>query len=430
MMNERKMNLKIIFWGTGNVACKFIKTHTLFMQASDIVGFTDSDENKWGTFFVGYSVICPDVILHKEYDYILILSSYYDEIKKSLVEDYAVSHLKIISIDEAYQIYMRKNHGEENSFHSDFKSEIAGFTFSQYMYERMSEGIDNMFAYLYIKDKFAEIIEKFRIDLECDKTQIQVKALKKDTPIWVCWLQGIENAPDLVKCCINSITANVEGKIHLITYNNYSRYVKIDESILEKHKLGIISKTHFSDILRLALLCEYGGIWIDSTILFIDEGLLDYVYQLPIFMYRIRETLDAGYYDPRLFSNWLIKSEKGHPVVKTVYHILEEWWKTENVTPYFIFHYIMRLVWAVYANSENGTFNYQNRLVLYDNNCQTLIGLLNEKYDEVLWDMIKKVQPLQKLSYKREWKKENSFYEYILKKFGTGITDIKEVEEL
>ena len=37
------------------------------------------------------------------------------------------------------------------------------------------------------------------------------------------------------------------------------------EWLLEKKDKGIITKTHMSDLLRLKLLGQYGGIWLDST---------------------------------------------------------------------------------------------------------------------------------------------------------------------
>lgn len=420
MVNER--NIRIIFWGTGNVACTFVKCHEFFMRMVEVVGFADNDENRWNTFFGDYKVFCPEVLLKEEYDYILILSIYYREIKKGLLDQYRISPIKILSVDEAYQIYVKNIHGVGNGYQFGSEPMLTQLAFSKRIREKMLEGMNNMFAYLYVKDKYAHFIEKFRISLNHDIVRFSPQILKEDTPIWVCWLQGLENAPNIVKCCINSIVANVKGKIQIITYDNYSEYVQIDEIILEKHKMGIISKTHFSDVIRLALLCKHGGIWIDSTILMMDRGLPDYIYQLPIFMHKVRETMDAGYYDPRVFTNWFIKSEKGHPVIKAVYELLENWWKTENETPYCIFHYIVRIVWDAYTdyiNFTDGDFRFQDRLVLYDNNCRILERLLNENYDEILWNILKSEEPLQKLSYKMKPESGKTFYNYIIEHYGS-----------
>lgn len=101
------LDKKIIFWGTGNVAEKFIKNHKAFMQEVQVQGFTDSNKNKWGTTFEGYEIECPEVLLNQNYDYILILSSFFEEIRKMLLEEYLVFSGKVLSIDEAYAMYAK-----------------------------------------------------------------------------------------------------------------------------------------------------------------------------------------------------------------------------------------------------------------------------------------------------------------------------------
>ena len=420
-MLEKMIEVEIIFWGTGNVAKKFVRQHELFMQAVKVIGFTDGDENKWNTFFTQYSVLQPDVLLRQRYDYILILSSYFEEIKKRLVEQYGVSLEKILSIDDAYQMYVRRIHGVENGRKFRPQTLFAESAFTESMHDRALSGANNMLSYLYIQDKYKKFIGRYRNNLKYDMTQYSVQTLKKNTPIWICWLQGREKAPDIVKCCINSIIKNVEGKVHIITYSNYEKYVKISKHILEKHRLGIIDKTHFSDIMRLALLCKYGGIWMDATIFMMDRGLPDYIYKAPMFMYKIGATLDQGYPDPRLFTNWFIKSEKENPILNIAYRLHEEWWKAEKETPYFLFHYIMRLVWSEYQSLSGDRTGF--RLRIYgNNNCQALREILDEKYDEVLWSMIKEDQPLQKLTYKVDFRRGDSFYEYIRERYGTDTS--------
>ena len=48
--------------------------------------------------------------------------------------------------------------------------------------------------------------------------------------IWICWFQGIENAPELVKKCYESIRKNNPDKrIVVITSENISEYVKFPD---------------------------------------------------------------------------------------------------------------------------------------------------------------------------------------------------------
>ena len=84
--------------------------------------------------------------------------------------------------------------------------------------------------------------------------------------IWVCWWQGEEKMPDVVKICYRSIKI-MSGKhpVVLITDYNCKDYVKLPQFIWDKYAAGVISRTHLSDILRFYLLKEYGGIWMDIT---------------------------------------------------------------------------------------------------------------------------------------------------------------------
>lgn len=86
--------------------------------------------------------------------------------------------------------------------------------------------------------------------------------------LWVFWWQGLENAPPLVKKCISSIKANCPPSKTLIILdkNNYMDWLKIDPVIINKVERGFITLTHLSDILRMGLLSNYGGLWIDATI--------------------------------------------------------------------------------------------------------------------------------------------------------------------
>jgi len=100
--------------------------------------------------------------------------------------------------------------------------------------------------------------------------------IKEDSIIWICWWDGEEAMPPLVKTCYNNIK-KYSGKhpVNFISKYNYKEYVSIPEYIIEKLNKNIITITSFSDILRAVLLYEYGGIWIDSTIFVLKEITLD-----------------------------------------------------------------------------------------------------------------------------------------------------------
>ena len=86
--------------------------------------------------------------------------------------------------------------------------------------------------------------------------------------VWVCWFQGMDQAPELVKKCFESLQRNLtDREIILITSDNMCNYVQFPDFILDKWKNGKITHTHMTDLLRLELLVKYGGMWVDATVL-------------------------------------------------------------------------------------------------------------------------------------------------------------------
>ena len=86
--------------------------------------------------------------------------------------------------------------------------------------------------------------------------------------IWWCWLQGFDNTPEIVMACHGSLKSNlIDYEIRIIDSGNWSQYVQLPDYIVERWNKKQIPSALFSDLLRLQLLIEYGGSWIDSTVL-------------------------------------------------------------------------------------------------------------------------------------------------------------------
>ena len=77
--------------------------------------------------------------------------------------------------------------------------------------------------------------------------------------IWILWLQGWGEAPELVKKVAGSWEKlNPEWTVIKLDENKLSQYVTVKK---------VESKQAYSDIIRLALLAKYGGVWADATML-------------------------------------------------------------------------------------------------------------------------------------------------------------------
>ncbi|MCR5298054.1 MAG: capsular polysaccharide synthesis protein [Paludibacteraceae bacterium] len=111
--------------------------------------------------------------------------------------------------------------------------------------------------YSFLNKKYAPLVEKYKN---------RPSKNKEGDTIWTMWWQGEENAPELVKSCINSIRRHTDKKVIVLDKDNYIEYISLPSTILEGVKRKRISLTHLSDIIRCGVLSFYGGFWLDATV--------------------------------------------------------------------------------------------------------------------------------------------------------------------
>lgn len=81
--------------------------------------------------------------------------------------------------------------------------------------------------------------------------------------IWSMWLQGIENAPYIIKHCYHSwLDKNPDWKVIILTNENIPDYLGKEFKLHTQPGVNIVAA---SDIIRLNLLAKYGGVWADAT---------------------------------------------------------------------------------------------------------------------------------------------------------------------
>ena len=230
--------------------------------------------------------------------------------------------------------------------------------------------------------------------------------------VWVCWLQGMENAPEIVKRCLESVKRNMpKYEVRVLTAENMYEYVTLPEYIVRKYKKGIITFTHFSDILRTALLVQHGGIWLDATVLLTDE-LPAQMTDAPIFFLQ-KSKLQSM---PHMGSSWLLVAQKGNTVLRRVLELLSAYWERENkLRDYYLFHLFFYL-----AIAQNTQGREAMKAIPYVPNvdAHTLQYTLFEDYDERVWKQTISRSPIHKLTWKfnhnEPLDKSGTFYDYIL----------------
>lgn len=117
--------------------------------------------------------------------------------------------------------------------------------------------------------------------------------VRKPGAVWVCWLQGEEKMPEMVRLCYKSILANANGhEVVLLTGENYREYVVMPHIAMRRYREGTLSHAHFADIIRMNLLAQQGGLWLDATML-LTAPLDERIFESPFFSVK---TAPKGYF--------------------------------------------------------------------------------------------------------------------------------------
>lgn len=257
-----------------------------------------------------------------------------------------------------------------------------------------------------------EIIAQYR-----QHTNKTCEPINTESPIGVCWWQGEKAMPDIAKACFNSIKIHAcNHPVILITKENYTNYVELPDYIITKVNQGEITLTHFSDILRMALLSKYGGIWLDSTVLLPFKNLDSIInptkefwscHHLPIY-----HNISRGGW-----TGFFLACGKNNLLPSFIYDFFLSYWKRHNkLIDYLLIDYTFAI-----ARKYIPAIHQMIELVPI-----TVMGplgkCLNDEYSEEGWNNFCKNYDFHKLTYKIPLQKvtpegKKTFYGHILEKY-------------
>ncbi len=274
--------------------------------------------------------------------------------------------------------------------------------------ELLRLGVEHKLYYRLRKNYHKKAIEfKETIDGVCNITDsLPVKK------IWICWWQGIDNAPSLVRKCYDSFKAHLsDWDITVITKENYSRYVSFPDFIIRKWEAGIISNTHMSDLLRIELIIKHGGMWVDSTILCTSCSIPDSIKYCDLFFYQSLKPGADGH--TVLCSSWLIYGKSNNRILLLTRELLYNYWRIKNkIDDYFILHYFLTMACEFYPEEYA-------QIPQFDNATPHILLLnLFKKFDKNYWIDLCKTTCFHKLSYKLDSElvknSRDTYYNFIM----------------
>ncbi|WP_434353973.1 capsular polysaccharide synthesis protein [Psychrobacter sp. HD31] len=232
--------------------------------------------------------------------------------------------------------------------------------------------------------------------------------IEQNLPIWQLWLQGKDNAPELIKNCFQSVEKHCPKRdIQVLTADNIYDYIQLPDYVIDKYNRSLISHTHFSDIVRVCLLCKYGGTWIDGTVLLTDQ-IEKKIEDAEFFCFSSPQ--DSINYRLHLISSWFIHSQKQHPFLLNVKESLFEYWKNENkLIDYFTFHLTFRNM----IDASNELQRNWNDLYHLTNDTPHLFNKrLKERFIKEDFDSILTKSNIHKLTHKIGEAEQDSYFSY------------------
>ena len=269
-----------------------------------------------------------------------------------------------------------------------------------------------------VRDKiYQKLYDDFRGLLLTYQNDSAVCRYDSSSPVWILWMQGYERAPVIVRKCIDSIRGATDHPVHLVTAKNLSDFYVFPLYIKEKLEKGIITNAQFSDILRMTLLSEYGGLWIDATI-FIPNSIPEDVFENEFFTCK-RDIVGSGYVSGYRWTSFLNGCQKGCIIQRAAKDLFFAYWKKyDYLIDYLLVDYVLLLIYENIPKAKS----LIDGLPCNNPQIEELQNRMSEVYDEEKY--LKLINDSDtsffKLSWRMEFVKEKDGWQTYFGKFLEG----------
>lgn len=264
----------------------------------------------------------------------------------------------------------------------------------------------------YLRKKYKKITLRRAHEIQENDAQLPHEHNKI---IWICWLQGMKNAPEIVRMCYQSIIDNFgdEYKINEIDSESFSKYISLPTNILNKYKKGYISQQWFADLVRFALLDQYGGTWMDATIFCSGGDIPKYVISSDLFVYQT--LFPATWGIPTVLNSYFITACQNNKIIKLTKELFFDYWENNKYCgDYWLVNNFFEIAkdefpdeWAHVVPFENLTMHI-------------LQARMKEQFDQEIFDDVVRRVPFHKLQWRfadENFDREGTYYQYMLTHF-------------
>ena len=271
-------------------------------------------------------------------------------------------------------------------------------------------------------DKIHEVIEKYlktESYMEClEKNIVLSKPNHHDisniSPIWICWWQGENAMPEIVKVCYQRILKFAGNHpVLLVTLDNYKEYVNFNPKVISKFENKELLPAHLADLLRLKLLDSYGGLWLDATI-FLSRPLDENVFEYDFYSLSndCKNHISVSNFR---WCSFVLGCKKGNPLMHSLAVAFEKYIAQESC---FIHYLVIDYFIDMLYKHNDYVRNLIDGLPSGGRFLHTLRELYSHSFDRVLFDNMLADTKYFKLTYKenlieKTQRGEETFYSHL-----------------
>lgn len=224
-----------------------------------------------------------------------------------------------------------------------------------------------------------------------------------NAPIWFYWMQGEKNMPPIPKLCLNSLRKHANGHpVIFLDADNVNQYVNIPFEIAKAYQTGKLKQAHYADIIRIMLLAQHGGLWMDATLL-VTRDLPETIFQTPFYSIKTKE---FGYFVSRCrWSVFCLAGWKHNILFEKLSECFTAYFKqTDVMIDYFMFDQLIDMLYNEHSEIRNmiDQVPYSNPEV-HSLNC-----LLLNDFNEHIYKQLTENTILFKLNWKAYTKEQLS----------------------
>lgn len=162
--------------------------------------------------------------------------------------------------------------------------------------------------------------------LRCITPPVPDDLTVEPTRIFSIWFQGEEHAPECVKACFDSMRRHLTQDLVVLDSQTIFDWISLPDDLVTKWEQGKIGMAHFSDICRVELLFQHGGMWFDATD-YVTGPVSKDIMESDFFVFMAGSRIRSWY---AYIQNCFIRAKKGNPLLGLWREAIFEYWRYED----------------------------------------------------------------------------------------------------